>query len=84
MNWHQIAGNWRQCKGQVRERWGKLTEDDLEVIRGKREQLVGKIQERYGLSIKVVERQIHEFFSALKIGDHEQEKQGAHHSQNPS
>jgi uncharacterized protein YjbJ (UPF0337 family) len=80
MNWHQIAGNWTQCKGQVRERWGKLTDDDLEVIRGKREQLVGKIQERYGLSIKVVEKQIHEFFSVLKIGDHEQEKQTAHHS----
>jgi uncharacterized protein YjbJ (UPF0337 family) len=80
MNWRQIAGNWKQCKGQVRERWGKLTDDDLEVIRGKREQLVGKIQERYGLSIKVVEKQIHEFFSTLKIGDHEHEEERVHHS----
>jgi uncharacterized protein YjbJ (UPF0337 family) len=66
MNWHQIAGDWKQYKGQVRERWGRLTDEDLEVIRGRREQLVGKIQERYGLSIKVVEKQIHEFFSALR------------------
>jgi uncharacterized protein YjbJ (UPF0337 family) len=80
MNWHQIAGNWKQCKGQVRERWGKLTDADLEVIRGKREQLVGKIQERYGLSIKVVEKQIQEFLSALNRGDQEQENQRAHHN----
>jgi len=64
----------------VRERWGKLINDDLEVIGGKREQLVGKIQKRYGLSIKVGEKQNHEFFSALKMGDHEHEKQTAHHS----
>jgi uncharacterized protein YjbJ (UPF0337 family) len=79
MNWNQIAGNWKQYKGQVRERWGKLTDDDLEVIRGKREQLVGKIQERYGLSIQAIERQIHEFFDALIRGDHDQEKEKAHH-----
>jgi len=84
MNWHHIAGNWKQCKGQVKERWGKLTDDDLEVIRGKREQLVGTIQERYGLSIKIVEKQIHEFFSALKMADHGQEKQTAHHSYDSS
>ena len=75
MNWHQIAGNWKEYKGQVRERWGRLTDEDLEVIKGKREQLVGKIQERYGLSIKAVEKQIHEFF---RMGDHQQEKQRAH------
>ena len=80
MNWQKIASNWKQCKGQVRERWGKLTDDDLDVIGGKREQLVGKIQERYGWSINVVEKQIHEFFSALKMGDHGQEKQTAHHN----
>jgi len=83
MNWHQFADNWKQCKGQVRERWGKLTDDDLEAIGGKREQLVRKIRERYRLSIEsidVVEKQIHEFFSALKMGDHGQEKQTAQHS----
>ena len=82
MNWHQFADNWKQCKGQVRERWGKLTDDDLEAIGGKREQLVRKIRERYRLSIEsieVIEKQIHEFFSVLKMRDHEQENQTTHH-----
>ena len=80
MSWHQFTDNWDQCKGQVRERWGKLTDDDLEAIGGKRKQLMRTIRERYRLSIDVVEKQIHEFFSVLKMRDHEQEKQTAHHS----
>ena len=47
MNWDQIAGNWKQFKGTVKEKWGKLTDDDLEVIEGKKDQLVGRLQERY-------------------------------------
>ena len=50
MNWDQVAGNWKQFKGQVKEKWGKLTDDDLDVVAGKRDQLVGKIQERYGIT----------------------------------
>lgn len=48
-------------RGTVRERWGKLTDDDLDVIAGKRDQLVGKIQQRYGLASDEVERQVSEF-----------------------
>jgi uncharacterized protein YjbJ (UPF0337 family) len=48
MNWDQVKGNWRMFGGRVREQWGKLTDDDLERIRGDREQLLGKLQERYG------------------------------------
>ena len=44
MNWDQIAGNWKQFKGTVKEKWGKLTDDDLEVIEGKKDQLVGRLQ----------------------------------------
>lgn len=48
MNKDEAYGNWKQFKGKVKEQWGKLTDDDMTVIEGKRDQLVGKIQERYG------------------------------------
>jgi uncharacterized protein YjbJ (UPF0337 family) len=50
MNQDRIEGNWKQFKGMVKEQWGKLTDDDLDVIAGKRDQLLGRIQERHGLS----------------------------------
>ena len=49
MNWDQIEGNWKQLKGKFREKWGKLTDSDLEVVAGKRDHLLGKLQEKYGL-----------------------------------
>ena len=49
MDSDRISGNWKQVKGKVKEKWGKLTDDDLDVIDGRTEQLVGKLQERYGL-----------------------------------
>jgi uncharacterized protein YjbJ (UPF0337 family) len=49
MAWDYIEGKWKEMRGKVRERWGKLTDDDLDVIAGKRDQLVGIIQQRYGL-----------------------------------
>ncbi|MGE0425730.1 MAG: CsbD family protein [Reyranellaceae bacterium] len=58
MNWDRIEGNWKQLKGQVKEGWGKLTDDDISVIAGKRDQLVGKIQERYGCAKDEAERQV--------------------------
>jgi uncharacterized protein YjbJ (UPF0337 family) len=57
MNWDQVAGNWKQFKGTVREKWGKLTDDDLDVVAGKRDQLVGKIQERYGITKEAAEKE---------------------------
>lgn len=63
MNWNQIEGNWAQFKGNVRAQWGKLTGDDIEVIDGRREQLMGKIQERYGLAEEEAERQIEDWLS---------------------
>jgi uncharacterized protein YjbJ (UPF0337 family) len=50
MNWDRIEGNWKQVVGRVKARWGKLTDDDLDVIAGRREELAGVIQERYGLA----------------------------------
>lgn len=58
MNSDQIKGNWTQLKGSVREQWGKLTDDDLSRIEGDREQLVGKIQERYGIARAEAEKQV--------------------------
>ena len=67
MNWDQIEGNWKQFKGTIKERWGKLTDDDLEVIRGKRDQFVGKLQELYGITKEEAQRQIQEFQTTSKL-----------------
>ena len=61
MNWDRVEGNWKQMKGAVKARWGKLTDDDFDVIAGKREQLAGKIQERYGIQKDEAERQLTEW-----------------------
>jgi uncharacterized protein YjbJ (UPF0337 family) len=58
MNWEQAKGQWNQIKGSVRAKWSKLTNDDLDVIAGERERLVGKIQERYGIAKEEAEKQI--------------------------
>ena len=63
MNWDQIEGNWNQLRGDVREQWGRLTDDDLLVIDGKRENLIEIIQERYGLGRQEAERQVDEWES---------------------
>ena len=61
MNWDRIAGNWKQVKGKFRAKWGKLTDDDLDVIEGRREQLAGRLQSAYGIAKDEAERQINEF-----------------------
>ena len=61
MNNDILAGNWKQVKGNILEQWGKLTSDDLDVAAGRRDQIVGKIQERYGLAKDEAERQIKAF-----------------------
>ena len=58
MNWDRVEGNWKQFKGHVKEQWGRLTDDDLDVIAGKKDQLTGKIQESYGISKDEAEQQI--------------------------
>lgn len=58
MNWNQIEGNWKKFSGKVRENWGDLTDDDIDKIAGKREQLLGRIQERYGINREAAEDQV--------------------------
>ncbi len=65
MNWDRIEGNWKQFKGQAREKWGELTSDDIDVVAGRREQLIGRIQERYGIARDEAEKQVDEFQRAL-------------------
>ena len=66
MNWNQIAGEWHQAAGKVRAKWGKLTDDDLALIAGKREELSGILQSKYGEAKEEVERQIDEFETQLR------------------
>lgn len=66
MNWDQVEGKWKQYKGHAKEKWGKLTDDDLDVMDGKRQQVVGKIQERYGISREAAEQQADEFVESMK------------------
>jgi len=66
MNWDQIAGNWKQVKGVVKERWGKLTDDDVDVIAGKRDILLGKIQEKHGIAREEAEKELKAFEDTLK------------------
>jgi len=61
MNWDIAEGNWKQFKGNVKERWGKLTDDLLDAIAGKRDHLAGKIQEAYGISKDQAEVHIKRF-----------------------
>jgi uncharacterized protein YjbJ (UPF0337 family) len=61
MNAEQMKGKWKQLKGSVKAKWGKLTDDDLDVIDGEREQLIGRIQERYGVAKEEAQRQVDEW-----------------------
>lgn len=66
MNNEILAGNWKQFKGNMLQRWGKLTDDDLEVAAGRRTEMLGKLQERYGLAIAEAEKQLDEFENSHK------------------
>ena len=61
MNWTTMKGQWKEFKGRVKEKWGKLSDDDLDVIGGKKDQLVGKIQQRYGCEKEQAEKEVDEF-----------------------
>ncbi len=58
MNWDQISGSWTSAKGKIKEQWGKLTDDDLDIIAGKRDQLLGRLQQRYGYSKEQAENEV--------------------------
>ena len=61
MNQDETAGKWMQFKGKIKEQWGKLTDDDLKKLEGNRDQLAGRVQERYGIAKEEAERQVRDF-----------------------
>ena len=65
MNWDILEGKWKQFTGSAKENWGKLTDDDLDQAAGKREQLIGKIQERYGIARDEAEKQVDEWSAKM-------------------
>ncbi len=66
MNWDSIQGNWKQLKGKAHQKWGKITNDDLDVIAGKREELEGKLQKAYGYSKEQAKKEVDEFSESCK------------------
>ena len=64
MDWNRVEVNWKQVKGLVREKWGQLTDDDLNMVNGKREQLEGKIQERYGMAKDKVRKDVDDWLKS--------------------
>jgi uncharacterized protein YjbJ (UPF0337 family) len=67
MNWDQIEGQWKQFRGHVKEKWGRLTDDELDVIAGNRDKLVGKLQEKHGLSKEEAERQLEDWQKYVRM-----------------
>ncbi len=65
MNWEQVKGNWNQVKGKARQMWGDITDDELDVIAGKREELVGRLQAKYGYTKEDAERKADDWASGL-------------------
>ncbi len=65
MNWDHIKGNWKQVTGKLKQKWGKLTDDDLTLVAGKRDELLGRIQERYGYAKDRAEREVDDFIRTL-------------------
>jgi uncharacterized protein YjbJ (UPF0337 family) len=61
MNWNRVEGNWKQFSGKVKAKWGKLTDDQITQIDGHREELVGQIQEAYGIGQDEADRQVKEW-----------------------
>ncbi len=61
MNWDQIEAKWKQLRGAMKMKWAKLTDDDVNFIGGKKDQLVGKLQERYGITKEEAQRQVEQW-----------------------
>jgi uncharacterized protein YjbJ (UPF0337 family) len=65
MNWDQVEGNWKNLKGGIREKWAKLTDDDMELMAGKKDRIVGKLQERYGFAKDQAEAELDQYIASM-------------------
>jgi uncharacterized protein YjbJ (UPF0337 family) len=77
MNSDQFEGKWKQLKGNVKQRWGKLTDDDVTTLSGKKDELIGKLQERYGITREQAQREADEWAAAVNV-DAETTTAGTH------
>jgi uncharacterized protein YjbJ (UPF0337 family) len=75
MNWDHVAGNWKQFRGKLKEQWGRITDDDLDVISGKQEQLVGVIQKRYGMAREDAENALNEWLEGADMDDEDMDEE---------
>ena len=66
MDWNRVEGSWKQVKGAIQANWGKLTDDDLDLINGRREQLEGKLQERYGFAADQIRKDVDTWYGAQR------------------
>ncbi len=66
MDWNRIEGNWKQFKGKIKEKWGELTDDDIDRMEGSREQFEGKIQEKYGIGKDQAKRNVDDWLKTLQ------------------
>jgi uncharacterized protein YjbJ (UPF0337 family) len=66
MDWNRIEGNWKQFKGKIQEKWGELTDDDIDKMAGNREQFEGKIQEKYGIGKDQAKRNVDDWLNSLQ------------------
>jgi uncharacterized protein YjbJ (UPF0337 family) len=85
MNTDQMSGKWKQMKGAAKQQWGKLTDDDLQVIDGKRDTLIGKLQERYGMAKEEAQKKADEWLKSYRpteqeASQHQQDTNREHHS----
>jgi uncharacterized protein YjbJ (UPF0337 family) len=65
MNWDRVQGNWKQLTGKIKKQWGELTDDDITAINGRRDQLEGRLQERYGYTKDEVRQDIDDWLDTL-------------------
>lgn len=70
MNWEQIEGRWNEMKGRIRQKWGQMTDDDFEKIAGKKDQLLGWLQSKYGYTKEQAERELDEFGRSFEQQPH--------------
>jgi uncharacterized protein YjbJ (UPF0337 family) len=73
MNWDQIEGQWHEMMGRVKTRWARLTDNDLANVSGKKESLVGAIQQRYGIAKEAADRQVDDWITRARMPGHRQE-----------
>ena len=67
MDWDRLEGDWKQLRGKAKQRWGQLTDDDLTIIKGRRDQLEGKLQERYGYAKSQARREIEDWYRSTEF-----------------